>query len=64
LVVLAVTLVVYTVLARLIIGDSKSGVADVAWLLQMVLLLACIVTAVIAVTSGIRRRSTRRTVTP
>jgi hypothetical protein len=64
LVILAVSLVVYTLLGRLIIGDSKSGVADVAWLLQMVLLLACIVTAVVAVTSGMRRRSTRRTVAP
>jgi hypothetical protein len=64
LVIFAVSLVVCTSLGRLIIGDSESGVADVAWLLQMVLLLACIVTALVAVTSGVRRRSTRRTMTP
>lgn len=59
---LAVALVVFTVLTGIVIGDSTEGAADLAWLTQMALLLACVVAGGVALVSAARRRADQRQV--
>ena len=59
---LLAALVVFTGLTGIVIGDSTGGAADLAWLTQMALLLACFATGGVALVSSARRRADRRKV--
>lgn len=56
LVALVTALVVWTVVGAIVFEDSKGGAADVAWVVQMLLLAAVMVAALVAVIGSVRRR--------
>lgn len=60
--VLAALLVAYTIAGRIVVGESTSSAANVAWIVQMILLAGCLVTGGLAVAAELRGRSDRQEV--
>lgn len=61
--VLAAILVAYTIVGRIVVGDSTNSAANVAWIVQMIILAVCLVTGGLAVAAELRGRSERQGVT-